>query len=308
MTLRSASPWTSRGGPDEKNGDCVADGASAHRLQCSCCCGEGDRRTLSGAGSRRAEAGAESAPVQGPIRADIRFTYKNYIYDYELEAEWTNVEIFRENPNIMNGLDALLDGMTEMFAELDRDTSGDISREEWGDYEADFAFGSLDNDNDGKLTLFEFSIFRDYLNGLELDPTRFNVVFNNPDWKPSFGEFNELQVPVTLKILKAGESGFRIGNAGKTYPAGTVFIELESEFSVHHSEDPYGMELSPGFQTPLWSAAITEDQNRGALGFPSEVDREAFEGIYSGKTFTRVLKGQGDSGVLDEYHFSIEPR
>ena len=58
------------------------------------------------------------------------------------------------------GTEILLDGTTQLFAEIDADNSKTISREEWAPYQKDFPYDGIDLD--------EFGVFTAQLNGVDL--------------------------------------------------------------------------------------------------------------------------------------------
>ena len=113
---------------------------------------------------------------------------------------------------------------------------------------------------------------------------------------------DEVGAPVSLKILRAGEGGFRVGD-GLIFPEGTVFVEMSGEFDVNPRESPE-FELGSGFLTPLLSMYIEQNyeaNNHGALEFRLIVDTDAFNGIFAGRPFTLVYQGEGETGIMDEY-------
>lgn len=240
---------------------------------------------------------------------DIKFTYKNNIYGYDLEAEWQGVKINKENPNILgsSGLDVLFDGMEQAFEELDLDNSKDITEDEWTDYEADFPFSGLEIKKDGAVTIEEFSNFSDQLSGIEAAPDKYSINFSNEDYYCEYHSEGE-DIPVSMKIVKAGEAGYSF--AGTSFEEGTIFVELLSEFDVYHVQAP-NMEMPPGFISPLLSMYLEkdyEDNNQGALGFSSVVNKDEFMKIFSGKSFKLHYEGKTTQGVADIYDLTITPR
>lgn len=238
---------------------------------------------------------------------DIEFSYVNNIYQYDVQAKWSDVEIKAVAPQQQSGLEILLDGTTEMFSECDLDHSQTITQDEWTSYEEDVFFTVLDLNSDGTVNMAEFQHFTDAFYGIFLSPTGHSISQpNHQDYQISIEDFDP---PVSLKILRAGEGGFNAG-AGIVFPAGTIFVELVSEFDVVLKEMP-DFELPPGFEGPLLSMYLEQDyeeNNHGALGFSSIVNTEEFNGIYGGKAFTLNYEGKGESGVLDEYHLTITPK
>lgn len=241
---------------------------------------------------------------------DIEFNYRNHLYQYELEAVWRNAEIAKSGISLMAsmGTEILLDGTTQLFAEIDADDSKTISREEWTPYQGDFPYDGINGAKDDGINLNEFGVFTAQLNGVDLYPDEHSLSQPaNQDFITTLDD--EVGAPVSLKILRAGEGGFRAGE-GLTFPEGTVFVELSSEFDVHPREAPE-FELGPGFLTPLLSMYIEQDyeaNNHGALGFSSIVDTNAFNGIFAGRPFTLVYQGEGETGIMDEYSLTITPR
>lgn len=214
---------------------------------------------------------------------DIEFSYVNNLYQYDIQAKWSDVEIKAVAPKQQSGVEILLDGTTQMFSECDLDHSQTITQDEWSDYEEDVLFNVLDLNTDQTVNLEEFQHFTDAFQGVFLPPTGHSI--SQPKHEDYAISIEELDPPVSLKILRAGEGGFNAG-AGVVFPEGTVFIELESEFDVVLKAMP-DFELPPGFESPLLSMYLEQDyeeNNHGALGFSSIVNTEEFNGIYGGKT------------------------
>lgn len=253
-----------------------------------------------------AEAVTERTSASGQ-RFDIHFAYTNAVYDYELEAQWRDVAIYKESFTYPSGLELLLDGTTEMFKDLDLNQSDDLTQDEWVDYEEDIFFQVIDIKSDGRVTLEEFGYFTAQLEGVFLSPSEDVITApGNEDYTIAVEDSDSI---VSLKILRAGEGGYR-SPSGIVFPEGTVFVELISEYDVELKEMP-GFELSPGFEGPLLSMYLEQDyaaNNNGALGFSSIVDTQTFNRIFSGQTFTLNYEGKGESGVLDTYHLTITPR
>jgi len=240
---------------------------------------------------------------------DIQFRYKNNVYGYDLEASWDDVPIKREGLNLLAsmGAEVLLDGTAQMFSEIDGNDSGTISRSEWAEYEEDFPFDGINENSDDQIDPNEFSHFTAQLNGVELYPDSYSI--SQPEQGDYGINLDEGDGPVSLKILRAGEGGFRaIG--GASFPEDTIMIELQSEFQVYLKYSP-DFELGGGFSTPLLSMYIEQDyekNNHGAWGFSSVVDTEEFAGIFEGEPFVLEYTGMGETGVLDQYYLVIMPK
>lgn len=237
---------------------------------------------------------------------NIDFKYTNTIYGYEIQANWTDVEIMFETPAFFNGLEILLDGSSEWFEELDTDQSGELTQDEWQPYEEDF-FYIFDDLQDGIITLDELNDFIAQIGGIDLYPTS-SVISQptHPDYQIALDE--DEGHPVSLKILRAGIGGYH-PNQYAAFNEGTTFIELMSDFDVQLKAMP-DFELSPGFISPLLSMYLEEDyelNNHGALGFSSIVNTDAFNQIFAGEAFKLYYEGKGESGILDIYELTITP-
>lgn len=240
---------------------------------------------------------------------DIQFRYKNNVYGYDLEANWDDVTIKRTGLNLLASLGAevLLDGTSQAFSDLDGNNSGTVSRSEWAEYEADFPFDGINENNDDEINLDEFGHFTAQLNGVELFPTSYSI--SQPKQEEYGIELEEGDGPVSMKILRAGEGGFKAAS-GVSFPEDTIFIELQSEFEICLIAMP-DFELGGGFSTPLLSMFIEEDyekNNHGAWGFSSVVDTEEFARIFKGEPFVLEYTGIGETGTLDEYYLTIMPK
>lgn len=240
---------------------------------------------------------------------DIKFCYKNHRYQYVLDAIWKDVSIKQKSTIAVAplGTEILLDGSTELFLELDRDHSKTLSREEWTDLEADFPFDGMNGVCDGLMDMDEFGVFTAQLNGVKLYPQEHSL--SQLKHKEYTITLKDKDGPVSLKILRAAEGGYQAGE-GASFPETTVFIELQSGFEVHPTQN-LEASLPPGFLRPLLSMYIEQDDKdnkRGALGFSSVVDSTAFSKIFDGQPFVLEYKGRGASSVMDEYRLTITPK
>ncbi|WP_027398920.1 EF-hand domain-containing protein [Anaerovorax odorimutans] len=277
-------------------------------LLLSGCTGPSDSDTLSQADTKKNQMESDLPEVTGLSKQfDIEFSYINKVYQYDLQAKWSDVEIKAETTPYESGIEVLLDGTTEMFSECDLNHSDTITQDEWSDYDEDIDFNTLDLNSDSQVNLKEFEHFTGQLNGVFLSPSWHAI--SQPGQEDYAISIDEFDPPVSLKILRAGEGGFNAG-AGVVFPEGTIFIELVSEFDVVLKAMP-DFELGPGFEMPLLSMYLEEDyeeNNHGALGFSSVVNTKKFNAIYGGKPFSLHYEGKGESGVLDKYDLTITPR
>lgn len=237
---------------------------------------------------------------------NIEFTYKNHLYGYEVQSKWAGVEIKESTKENLAGFEILLDGTTDLFEEIDTNQSETITQEEWEAFEEEVFFTVIDYGSDGLVGLDEFYKFTEQLNGFGKDPSWHMIT--KPTEKDYEIGIDEFAAPVSLKILRAGPSGVKL-ESGVSFDAGTVFLELVSDYRVRLVEMP-DFELPPGFISPLLSMYLKQDyeaNNHGALGFSSVVDANAFNKIFNGESFELKLVGKGDSRTLDEYVMKITP-
>jgi len=260
-----------------------------------------------GDSNQNGESEVTEVPVTGLSKKyDIEFEYSNYLYQYDLNAKWNSVEINATPIKYISGLEVLLDGTPFMFESCDIDHSGSITPDEWTEYEQEIIFNILDLNNDGKSELDEFGHFTAQLAGIELEADSYSIT--DSGLEDYAIQMEDEIAPVSLKILRAGEGGFMAAE-GINFPEGTIFIELVSEFDIVLAEMP-DFEMGPGFTTPLLSMFLEEDyeeNNHGALGFSSIVNTDAFNAIFGGDVFELHYEGQGDTGIMDEYHLTITP-
>lgn len=268
--------------------------------------------------SQDKETSSPSIEVLGHY--NITFRYKNHIYDYELEAFWDNVIIKQEVTNLYSmertdqanalGFEILMDGTLQMFEEMDADVSGDITKDEWGDFQEDFPFETAaDLAGDGALNFNDFSSFTGMFMGMDLPCNSHTLT--DPQEEGFMVEDNG---GASLKILRAAKGGASLhtGFGDVQYPEGTVFIELMSDFDIyaHDGQGNFLSETSPGFSQPLLSMLIESDFEKaagGALGFSSIVNATEFNRIFSGGIFELNYDGVYEGDTMDTYYLKIEP-
>lgn len=235
---------------------------------------------------------------------DISFSYVNHVYNYDIEATWSDVAIKKETTPSIHNLEILLDATVEIFNELDTDVSSEISQEEWGDYEEMYSYFLLDGNGDMSVTLSEFGFISENAQGLELDPADHSLNIYGDKIGVEFDDMRD-DAPVCLKILKAGPGGYK--GVGTSFPEDTIFIELMENFTVYQLNAPY-TELPPGFLTPLLSMYLKQDNtNKGEYGFSSIVDTDDFMKIFDGETFELHYSGSYEGKRADEYRLTITP-
>jgi len=251
-------------------------------------------------------------PTKGS-RFNIRFTYRNDFYGYDLEANWADVFIKKEDTNTATqfiGLENLLDGSLVLFEELDADNSGTLNKSEWAGIEGDFPFKDRVLNDKGEMEYEGFRIFGLELGGLDLGPTGFTIT--QPTLEGYALELNNENAPVSIKIMRASTAGFS-GAFGKYFQPDTVFIELASDFEIFHKYMP-DMTVTSAFDYPLLDMYVDDTDevknsySHGSQGFSSIVDTEKFNGIFDGNPFYLHYAAYYEGKVVGTYDLTITPR
>lgn len=253
----------------------------------------------------------QALPEDG--RFDIRFVYHNGFYGYDLEATWSDVPIKKTATNLhaeIHGLELLFDGHVQMFDELDMDASGSLDANEWIDLESSFPLKDYDADENGTIEAMEFTGFSQKLGGFDAEPTGFTIT--QPTMEGYALELDEVESPVSLKILRASSIGFT-GAYNSFFPAGTTFVELAADYTIFVPAAG-DMVVTSAFDYPLLNMYIedtkevTDSYSHGAMGFSSVVDTDAFNGIFSGKPFSLQYEAYYEGKVVGTYDLTITPR
>lgn len=256
------------------------------------------------------EAGNSVQP--GAQTFDIRFAYRNDFYGYDLEATWSDVSIVETNTNLnaeIYGLELLFDGHSQLFDELDIDSSGSLDLSEWADIESDFPLTDYDIDEDGGIDAIEFTGFSQKLGGIDAYPTGFTIT--QPTLENHALELNGEEGPVSIKILRASTAGFT-GGYGYYFPAGTVFVELAADYRIYMPEAG-DMDVTSAFDYPLLNMYVDDKKevkdsySHGAIGFSSVIDTDAFNGIFSGNQFSLQYEAYYKGKVVGTYDLTITP-
>lgn len=244
---------------------------------------------------------------------DIQFVYHNDFYGYDLKATWSDVKILKTNTNSgseINGLELLFDGSKKLFDDLDMDDSGNLSKDEWEELDADFPFEKSEVDKSGAIEYDELLNVTYYIGGMDVYPTGFEI--SQPTMEGYSIELNNDDGPVSIKILRASTPGYA-GAYGYFFPEGTVFVELASDFRIFMPVAG-DMEVTSAFDYPGLNMYIDDGKevkdsySHGAMGFTSVVDIDEFNGIFSGKPFSLQYDAYYDGKVVGTYDLTISPQ
>lgn len=259
------------------------------------------------------ESAKGNLKAQDGKKFDIRFIYHNDIYGYDLEATWSDVLIKKTNTNGASeayGLELLLDDSIKMFGDMDVDDSGTLSQNEWIELETDFPFKKQDVDSSGDIDYVDFYSLTHRLGGIDVYPTGFKIT--QPTHESYALELNNDEAPVSIKILRASAAGFT-GMYNYSFPEGTVFVELSSDFEIFVPEAG-DMTATVAFDYPLLNMyvddtkEIKDSYSHGSHGFTSVVDTDRFNSIFEGNPFSLQYEAYYDGKVVGTYDLTITPR